>query len=301
VARVLAKEFSEDAVFYDNWYDFELSGRDLSIYLSKIYREKSQLVTIFLCGNYETKKWCKLEWSVVNELIFNQKEDNIMLFRFDDASISNLSATRSYINIAEHPSKQLRKPEEIANLIIKRWHFNKYETNSAEPAPEVKIEMPAATLIQKSVDDWQTLGKFKVKAKEGLALDMEINLMWLRFAHGQTWQSGTAQGDAEKVNWKTAFEAVKAFNEQGGYAGYTDWRLPTINELRTLIDNNKGKQGNYIDADVFPHNGTWFWSSSPFPGSSDSAWIVYFGYGHEDYGYEDCYYFVRLVRGVVFV
>jgi hypothetical protein len=99
----------------------------------------------------------------------------------------------------------------------------------------------------------QRIGKFIVQ--DGIATDTETGLTWLRFAHGQTWQNNTTMGEAEWTDgWKPAFEVAKQFNTQGGYAGFTDWRLPAIDELKTLIDKVKGKDGNYIDAEVFPNN-----------------------------------------------
>ena len=116
-----------------------------------------------------------------------------------------------------------------------------------------------AKLEEKLNEDWQLIGKYKVK--EGLAVNTETGLMWLRFAYGQKWQNATAEGEAKRVDWETASKVVKTFNEKDGYEGYSDWRLPTVDELKTLIDRTKGKEGNYIDADVFPNNDRCFWSS----------------------------------------
>ena len=141
----------------------------------------------------------------------------------------------------------------------------------------------------------QRIGKFTVQ--DGIAEDTETGLMWLRFAHGQTWQNGTAVGDAKKVNWNKAFEIAKQFNQQGGYAGHSDWRLPTVDELKSLIDRVKGKSGNFIDTDVFPKNAPWFWSSSPYAGSSLNACFVDFTNGYGNCGSKGSNGAVRFVRG----
>ena len=127
---------------------------------------------------------------------------------------------------------------------------------------------------------------------EGIATDTTTGLMWLRFALGQEWKNGTVEGNPTEVDWETAFESLRKFNDEGGYAGYADWQLPTIDQLKTLIDTVKGKEGNYIDADVFPTHGASFWSSSPYPHVTqfkDAAWLVNFckdygrGYNEDDY------------------
>lgn len=70
------------------------------------------------------------------------------------------------------------------------------------------------------------------------------------------------------------------------------WRVPTVAELFTLVDHSKSSP-----ASTFPGMPDWgFWSSSPYVGSANVAWNVYFDNG--DVGYDLRYdtYAVRLVR-----
>ncbi|MDP3009569.1 MAG: DUF1566 domain-containing protein, partial [Methylococcales bacterium] len=127
---------------------------------------------------------------------------------------------------------------------------------------------------------------------DGTALDTKTGLTWCRFAHGQTWQNGTVSGDSIKVDWDSAFEVAKLFNRQGGYAGHTDWRLPTIAELVTLI-NESNHYG--INTAVFINTYNYFWSSSKY--DSYYAWCLNFSYGKHDWLGKSNNYAVRLVRG----
>jgi hypothetical protein len=133
----------------------------------------------------------------------------------------------------------------------------------------------------------QKIGKFIVQ--DGVATDTETGLMWLRFAHGQRWENGTVVGDAKKLIWDDAMKIPDTFNRQG-YAGYNNWRVPNIYELKSLIDKVKGTYGNYIDADVFPQNEMWFWSSLY------DSWVVNFYVGYSGSGSKYYDYNVRLVR-----
>ncbi|MFA5518938.1 MAG: DUF1566 domain-containing protein, partial [Spirochaetota bacterium] len=90
-------------------------------------------------------------------------------------------------------------------------------------------------------------------------------------------------GENLKMTWNQAVTKCQNLN----YAGYDDWRLPTLPELLTLI-----KAGNihYADLDYFPDTkivggeAYWTYTSRIFVRSeafdiSDNGWIVYFGGG----------------------
>jgi len=158
-----------------------------------------------------------------------------------------------------------------------------------QPQSPQQTEQPASE---------QTIGKY-VASDNGTAIDTETCLMWCRFSLGQIWHNGTLSGHAKTYSWHAAFDAVKAFNEQGGYAGYGDWRLPTIDELKTLVDKQAGNKADalyFIDNRVFLENPLWLWSSSPYAGYGGGAWFVYFRDGeafNEDISFARA---VRLVR-----
>ena len=77
--------------------------------------------------------------------------------------------------------------------------------------------------------------------------------------------------------------------------GYTDWRLPTKEELEGILASSGSPR---IDTTWFPNTqANAYWSSSPYVGYSDYAWLVHFGNGvvggYYRYGYN---FHVRVVR-----
>jgi len=52
-------------------------------------------------------------------------------------------------------------------------------------------------------------------------------------------------------------------------------------ELRTIVDQTV--YGPAINQTAFPSTPTWFWTSSPYAGSSGNAWHVYFHNGNSFY------------------
>ena len=88
---------------------------------------------------------------------------------------------------------------------------------------------------------------------------------------------------------------VQRVNFQG-WCGYNDWRMPTLEELRSIVDYS----GNYsfaINVDYFPiNNDVVVWSSVPHAQYSDIAWYIYFGKGVDASTLMENANSIRLVR-----
>ena len=84
----------------------------------EIYHDGSELIVVFLCKEYEAKKWCRLEWRAIRNLISNRQDEDIMPMRFDDAHISGLFEIDGYIDLRR------RTPEQTAKLILQRLGFD---------------------------------------------------------------------------------------------------------------------------------------------------------------------------------
>lgn len=117
--------------------------------------------------------------------------------------------------------------------------------------------------------------RFTVDAK-GAVLDSTTGLMW---------QKTDSHHDRKKgMNWYEALEYVDSKNAEK-FAGYNDWRLPTLDELRQLWDSKrpvKSKDGEPIGLpEVFASGGSYYlWTGTER--NLDNAW--YFGLGQrEDY------------------
>ena len=104
---------------------------------------------------------------------------------------------------------------------------------------------------------------------------------------------GTLSDYANQCNTANYITAV---NAAPGLCGFTDWRLPSVRELQTLI--HYGATNPTIDTTYFPNTlASDFWSASSYGPSPANAWYVYFGDGIVDAFVKADGFHVRLVRG----
>ena len=130
--------------------------------------------------------------------------------------------------------------------------------------------------------------------EQGVWIDPKTGLMWARISIGQRWENGQCIGEAKKLNWNDAKLACQNFR----LAGFNDWRLPTLDELKTLkLEKEAGY--NCPQGILFkPRKYEWgeYWSGSPTAHNLNAAWNVYFGYGLSGYYSKSNSYYVRAVR-----
>ena len=124
----------------------------------------------------------------------------------------------------------------------------------------------------------------------GTVTDTATGLMWAQCAEGLS-GSACADGTAATFTWEGALVRAR----DSGLAGYTDWRLPNIKELSSLVEERCWNPA--INLTVFPNTpASGFWSASPGAGSMNHAWVVYYNDCNVNYGNRSDGYHVRLVR-----
>ena len=74
-------------------------------------------------------------------------------------------------------------------------------------------------------------------------------------ATGLMWQKG---GSSKAMTWLEAREYVHKLNKQG-FAGYSDWRIPTVEELATLMESS-WKNGDLFLDPIFNSDQKYCWS-----------------------------------------
>jgi hypothetical protein len=114
---------------------------------------------------------------------------------------------------------------------------------------------------------------------DGTITDNKTGLMWMKETADNT------------MTWKDAF----SYCENLDYAGYSDWRLPNIKELGSIVDYSAYNPA--IDTNFFPDTmSSYYWSSTTGSNDTDNAWLVYFYNGDDCDYYKSNTYYVRAVR-----
>lgn len=130
---------------------------------------------------------------------------------------------------------------------------------------------------------------------DGTITDKKTGLMWKKCLEGVKGDNCEA-GLPSSFTLQEALQQPGTVNASGGFADYTDWRLPNIRELRSIVE--KQCYDPAINLNRFPATpNSYVWSGSPNADSSGLAWFVYFylGYSYISHRYDDLA--VRLVRG----
>ena len=106
---------------------------------------------------------------------------------------------------------------------------------------------------------------------------------------GLMWQDNSDAKSLE-LNWNDAIEYCQELTLDG----YSDWRLPSIKELQTLVDISKYKPA--IKGGLDNTASYYYWSSSVHVSDSSQAWVVHFGDGGTNHYKKAGKLYVRCVR-----
>ena len=116
---------------------------------------------------------------------------------------------------------------------------------------------------------------------DGTVTDKETKLMWN--------QTDAYQDTSKWSNWFMAEDYIKSLNTKK-FAGYIDWRMPTLEEAESLYDEDvhirdMDRFEIFIDPTFSPGGGFTTWTSDER--SHGTACIFYFRYGHGNINHKE--------------
>ena len=116
---------------------------------------------------------------------------------------------------------------------------------------------------------------------KGIVIDTRTGLVW--------------QDDAAAASTTATWANAITTCENLVLGGYSDWRLPNINELKSIRDMSRSSPA--IDTAFVNTAADYYWSSTSSAAETTSAWSVHFNASHVITGPKSASFYVRCVRG----
>jgi hypothetical protein len=128
-------------------------------------------------------------------------------------------------------------------------------------------------------------------AGKPVVVDTKTGLIWQGCTAGQTGDDCTIDS-AEGMTWQEALAYCAHLKWGDDVAG--NWRLPSVVELSSILDDRESDP--FIDIDAFPITGSDYWSSSSIATRGFDAWYVGFDSAEVYFSSKGLSLYVRCVR-----
>lgn len=179
------------------------------------------------------------------------------LIRINKNSKLILAKSKKLINTA---NKILTESKKDSALKIKN-------TTELKPAGIITDDPNRVIELEDNIDAWidkDTGLMWEVKTEKNISHEY----VWSEYLVGEAWFPEKLTDDV-----KDAFSYVKKLNAQM-YGGFNDWRVPTREELETIL--TKEERNKYVNLPLSQNNSNFYWSSTTDESRKHLAWNVYF-------------------------
>ena len=202
--------------------------------------------------------------------------------REKDAQLQQAAPAADFLKL-QNELKQERAEKVALTNEIQRLRQPAVPRSAPEPLSKIKLRsQPLVELAEDAVKKMLAeKGFFNVRLNEqGKGFPHQYEKiervgqpLVIDHATGLTWQQS---GSANFYNYADAEKYVRDLNAKK-FAGYIDWRLPTLEEAMSLMEREKKSADLYIDS-VFDKTQRWIWTADQK--SAGVAWYVSFLAGY---------------------
>ena len=184
-------------VFYDEFEQSTLWGKNLYDYLHEIYTKKAEYTMMFISESYKEKAWTNHERESAQARAFNESKDYILPIRFDNTEIPGMNSTVGYLNANDH------SPQKIAELFLSKKNPNSKTIEKENIKTLIKDIQPIET---------QDLDKESILLKEA-SLDSDGSIHLINALSGLMLQTNNknlikSNHRREIAQWEEALESL---------------------------------------------------------------------------------------------
>jgi pimeloyl-ACP methyl ester carboxylesterase len=108
------------SIFYDEYEQANLWGKDLYVHLSKIYKDEAKYCLILVSEHYAKKQWTNHERRAAQARAFVESSEYILPLRLDDARVDGILETVGFLDYRKVPEEQI-----VDSLVRKVYEYNK--------------------------------------------------------------------------------------------------------------------------------------------------------------------------------
>ncbi len=101
-------------VFYDEYSEVELWGKDLYTHLDQIYRESAHYCVVFISKHYAKKLWTNHERQSAQARAFKENKEYVLPVRFDSTTLPGLRDTVGFVDGSK------KTPIDLAGMISRK-------------------------------------------------------------------------------------------------------------------------------------------------------------------------------------
>lgn len=160
----------------------------------------------------------------------------------------------------------------------------------SQPLAELSLDAVKKMLKEKKFFDSDYNKQVKGFSHQYEKVERDGQPLVIDHTTGLTWQQS---GSANYIKYAEAEKYIRDLNTQC-FAGFDNWRLPTLEEVMSLMEPEK-KSGDLYIAPEFDRNQPYIWTADKE--SAGVVWVASFFFGISILAREqDGYVFVRAVR-----
>jgi hypothetical protein len=202
-------------------------------------------------------------------------------------AIPDTGQTKCYNGTVEIPCPTSGQPfyGQDGNYIINPPSYTKLDTNG--------VVLPNSAMTWVMVKDNVTGLIWENKTDDGGIHDKDNTYTWCD-TNSETngGNPGVCGSGATPTDTQAFIQALNVAK----YGGYSDWRIPTVKELRSIVNFSQTNPSS--DTTFFPRTvSSDYWTSTTYAFYEAEAWIVRFNDDQFEYENKSHSYYVRAVRG----